>query len=71
VSEVYTGKPELWWYPYSARVHRITDWLMEFLAAPSLKMGAITARRLLPELRYLTRHFTPLKMSGGLLRYLR
>jgi acyl-CoA reductase-like NAD-dependent aldehyde dehydrogenase len=71
VSEVYTGKPELWWYPYSVRVHRITDWLMEFLASPSLKMGAITARRLLPELRYLTRHFTPLKMTGGLLRYLR
>ncbi|MFN4033585.1 MAG: aldehyde dehydrogenase family protein [Fimbriimonadales bacterium] len=71
VSEVYTGKPELWWYPYSERVHRITDWLMEFLATPSLKMGGTTLRRLLPELRYLTRHFTPTKMSGGLLRYLR
>ncbi|GIV07111.1 MAG: succinic semialdehyde dehydrogenase [Fimbriimonadales bacterium] len=71
VSEVYTGKPELWWYPYSERVHRITDWLMEFLAAPSLKLGGKTLRRLLPEMRYLTRHFSPLKMSGGFLRYLR
>lgn len=71
VSEVYTGKPELWWYPYSARVHRITDWLMEFLAAPSLKGSGTTIRRLLPELRYLTRHFSPLKMTAGLLRYLR
>jgi len=34
-------------------------------------MGGATARRLLPELRYLTRHFSPLKMTGGLLRYLR
>jgi len=71
VSEVYTGKPELWWYPYSERVHRITDWLMEFLAEPSLKLGGKTLRRLLPEMRYLTRHFSPLKMSGGLMRYLR
>ncbi len=71
VSEVYTGKPELWWYPYSERVHRITDWLMEFLAAPSLKLAGKTVRRLLPEMRYLTRHFSPLKMGGGMLRYLR
>ncbi|MCS7208370.1 MAG: aldehyde dehydrogenase family protein [Fimbriimonadales bacterium] len=71
VSEVYTGKPELWWYPYSERVHRITDWLMEFLAEPSLKLGGKTLRRLLPEMRYLTRHFSPAKMTRGMLRYLR
>lgn len=71
VSEVYTGKPELWWYPYSERLQRITDWLMEFLAEPSLKLGGKTVRRLLPEMRYLTRHFSPLKTTSGFLRYLR
>lgn len=71
VSEVYTGKPELWWYPYSARLQRITDWLMEFLAEPSARLGLKTARRLLPEMRYLTRHFTPLATTLGFWRYLR
>ncbi|MDW8107468.1 MAG: aldehyde dehydrogenase family protein [Armatimonadota bacterium] len=71
VSEVYTGKPELWWYPYSARLQRITDWLMEFLAEPSVRLGLKTARRLLPEMRYLTRHFTPLATTMGFWRYVR
>ncbi len=71
VSEVYTSKPELWWYPYSDRLHRITDLLMGLLAEPSWRARGGYAKRLLPELRYLTRQFSPLKTTPALWRYLR
>ncbi len=71
VSELYTVKPELWWYPYSERLHRITDEMMAWLAEPTLRMSLRAIRRLAPELRYLTRHFSPLKAMPGFLRYLR
>jgi len=71
ISEIYTHKPELWWYPYSARLRRITDEMMAWLAAPSLRASWKAMRRLAPELRYLTRHFSPLKAMPGFLRYMR
>ncbi|CUU35002.1 MAG: aldehyde dehydrogenase family protein [Armatimonadetes bacterium] len=71
VSEVYSGKPELWWYPYSERLRRITDWMMAFLAEPSWRVGKQTMQRLTPELRYLTRHFSPTRTMPLFLRYLR
>ncbi len=71
VSEVYSGKPELWWYPYSDRLRRITDQMMAWLAEPSLRMSLRAMRRLAPELRYLTRHFSPLKTLPALRRYMR
>lgn len=71
VNEVYTAKPELWWYPYSDRLRRITDQLMGFIAQPSWSVGKRTMARLLPELRYLTRHFSPMRTMPLFLRYLR
>ncbi|GBC93539.1 Putative succinate-semialdehyde dehydrogenase [NADP(+)] 2 [bacterium HR15] len=71
ISEIYTHKPELWWYPYSARLRRITDELMAWLAEPSLRMSLRAMRRFAPEMRYLTRHFSPLKAMPGFLRYMR
>jgi len=71
ISEIYTPKPELWWYPYSARLRRITDEMMAWLAEPNLRISLKAMRRLAPELRYLTRHFSPLKAMPGFLRYMR
>ena len=71
VSEVYSGKPELWWYPYSERLRRITDQMFGFLAEPSWRVGSQTLKRLVPELRYLTRHFSPLRSVPCFLRYMR
>ncbi len=71
VSEVYSGKPELWWYPYSDRLRRITDEMMALLVEPSWRTGGKRLKRLLPEMRYLTRHFAPHKTLPLLLRYLR
>jgi acyl-CoA reductase-like NAD-dependent aldehyde dehydrogenase len=71
ISEIYTHKPELWWYPYSARLRRITDEMMAWLATPNLRTSWKAMRQLTPELRYLTRHFSPLKAMPGFLRYMR
>jgi succinate-semialdehyde dehydrogenase/glutarate-semialdehyde dehydrogenase len=71
ISEIYTHKPELWWYPYSARLRRITDEMMGWLAAPRLGTSLRAMQRLAPELRYLTRHFSPLKALPGFWRYMR
>jgi hypothetical protein len=45
--------------------------MMAWLATPNLRTSWKAMRQLTPELRYLTRHFSPLKAMPGFLRYMR
>jgi len=69
VDEELSGKPEIWWYPYTPRFGAVLEDLVTFLRDPSVRVRMACLLRLAPRLGYLAKHLSVTRMGPGLLRY--
>lgn len=71
VNETYSPKPELWWYPYSARMQQISDDMLALLAERSLRGKLRKMNKMNRHMGYLNKFMSPLKSLPGLMRYMK
>jgi acyl-CoA reductase-like NAD-dependent aldehyde dehydrogenase len=71
VNETYSPKPELWWYPYSARMQQISDDMLALLAERSLRGKLRKMNKMNRHMGYLNKFMSPLKTLPGLMRYMK
>ncbi len=69
VDEDFSGKEEMWWYPYTETIEELVGKWIRLMARPTIVSKAGILLKLLPHAGYLSRHLSLLRVMWKTLRY--